>query len=183
LLYKAHDIDSTQGPTFGDVTGHEEVNAVLHENSVFHRMLKLVAWDAFAAALERHAVLKPPSFSDKGHLIAMLYAQFARVDGLREIEHALSSCAARLYHLGATVPRRSGVADANRDRATAVFSDLLGATIQRVHRGLRRPMDDAVYLVDSTLMLNARSADWARFCEQSCGVNSSVIEFWPRSAG
>ncbi len=56
LLYKAHGIDSTRGPTFGDVTGHEEVNAVPHENSVFHTMMKLVAWDAFDDAIERHGV-------------------------------------------------------------------------------------------------------------------------------
>jgi hypothetical protein len=177
LLYKAHDIDSTQVPTFGDVTGHEEVNAVSHDNSVFHAMLKLVSWDAFDAAVERHARrVVARSFSDKSHLVAMLYAQFAGACSLREIEAGLHSHATRLYHVGACPPRRSSLADANRDRPAAVFAELLAATIQRAHRGLRRAMDGAVYLIDSTsLTLTARSADWARFSDQVCAVKTHVI--------
>jgi IS4 transposase len=177
LLYKAHDIDSTQVPTFGDVTGHEEVNAVPHDNSVFHSMLRLLPWDAFDAAVERHATrVVARSFSDKSHLVAMLYAQFAGASSLREIEAGLHSHATRLYHVGACPPRRSSLADANRDRPAAVFAELLAATIQRAHRGLRRAMDGAVYLIDSTsLTLTARSADWARFSDQVCAVKTHVI--------
>jgi IS4 transposase len=150
---------------------------VPHDNSVFHSMLKLLPWDAFYAALDRHARrVRARSFSDKSHLVAMLYAQFAGASSLREIAAGLHSHASRLYHLGACPPRRSSLADANRDRSVSVYSDLLAATIQRAHRGLRRAMDGAVYLIDSTsLILNARSADWARFSEQVCGVKTHVI--------
>ena len=177
MLYKSHDIDSTQVPTFADVTGHEEVNVVPHDNSVFHSMLQLVPWDAFQTAVEHHATrVRPRSFSDKSHLTAMLYAQFSGASSLREIEAGLQSHAARLYHVGARPPRRSSLADANRDRPVAVFSDLLSATIQHAHRGLRRAMDGAVYLIDSTsLTLSARSADWARFSDQLCAVKTHVI--------
>jgi hypothetical protein len=176
LLYKAHDIDSTRCPTFRDVTGHEEVNAVPHDNIVFHSMLKLVPWDAFDAAVEQHATrVHPRGFSDKSHLVAMLYAQFAGASSLREIEAGLQSHATRLYHLGARPPRRSSLADANRDRPVAVFSDLLAATIRCAHRGLRRAMDGAVYLIDSTsLTLTARS-EWARFSDEVCAVKTHVI--------
>ncbi len=148
-----------------------------HDNSVFHSMLKLVPWDAFDGAVERHATrVRARGFSDKSHLVAMLYAQFAGASSLREIEAGLHSHATRLYHVGAGAPRRSSLADANRDRPVAVFSDLLAATIQHAHRGLRRAMDGAVYLIDSTsLTLNARSADWARFSDQVCAVKTHVI--------
>lgn len=148
-----------------------------HDNSVFHSMLKLVPWDAFEEALERHPTrVRARGFSDKSHLVAMLYAQFAGASSLREIEAGLRSHATRLYHVGVCAPRRSSLADANRDRPVAVFSDLLAATIQRAHRGLRRAMDGAVYLIDSTsLTLNARSADWARFSDQLCAVKTHVI--------
>jgi IS4 transposase len=57
----------------------------------------------------------------------------------------------------------------------AVFSDLLAATIRCAHRGLRRAMDGAVYLIDSTsLTLTARS-DWARFSDEVCAVKTHVI--------
>jgi Domain of unknown function (DUF4372) len=141
LLYESHGIDSTQVPTFGDATGHEEINAVPHDNSVFHSMLNLVPWDAFEAAIEQRATrVRPRGFSDKSHLTAMLYAQFSGASSLREIEAGLQSHAARLYHVGARPPRRSRLADANRDRPVAVYSDLLAATIQHAHRGLRRAM-------------------------------------------
>jgi hypothetical protein len=108
LLFKTHDVDSTRGPTFGDVTGHEEVNALPHDNSVFHSMLKLVSWDAFNAAVEQHATrVHARGFSDKSHLVAMLYTRFAGASSLREIEAGLHSHASRLYHLGARPPRRS----------------------------------------------------------------------------
>jgi Transposase DDE domain len=95
---------------------------------------------------------------------------------LREIEAGLHSHASRLYHLGARPLRRSSLADANHDRPVAVFSDLLAATIRRAHRGLRRAMDGAVYLIDSTsVTLTARSADWARSSDQVCGVKTHVI--------
>jgi IS4 transposase len=150
---------------------------VPHDNSIFHSMLKLVPWDAFDAAVEQHATrVHARSFSDKSHLVAMLYTQFAGASSLREIEAGLHSHASRLYHLGARPPRRSSLADANRNRPVAVFSDLLAATIRRAHRGLRRAMDGAVYLIDSTsLTLTARSADWARFSDQVCGVKTHVI--------
>jgi hypothetical protein len=77
---------------FGDATGHEEVNAVPHDNSVFHSMLKLVPWDAFEAAIEQRATrVRPRGFSDKSHLTAMLYAQFSAASSLREIEVGLRS--------------------------------------------------------------------------------------------
>ena len=57
----------------------------------------------------------------------MLYAQFSGASSLREIEAGLQSHATRLYHVGGRPPRRSSLADANRDRPVAVYSDLLAA--------------------------------------------------------
>jgi len=177
LLYKAHGIDSTRGPTFGDVTGHEEVNAVPHENSVFHTMMKLVAWDAFDDAIERHGVAAQARvFTWKNHLTALLYGQFAGASSLRDISDGMHSHANRLYHVGSRPAHRSTLADANRDRSVAPFCDLLTALIQRAHRSLRRGMEGATYLIDSTsLALNKRSEGWARFSADAAGVKTHVI--------
>jgi len=86
------------------------------------------------------------------------------------------SHATRLYHLGARPAHRSSLADANRNRPVAPFCELLAVMIQRAHRGLRRVMDGATYLIDSTsLALNQRSADWARFSADAVGVKTHVI--------
>ncbi len=147
-----------------------------HNNSVFHAMTQLIDWDAFDAAVDRHGTVQPRGFTYKSHLLTLLYAQFAGAQSLREIVAGLNSHAARLYHLGARPACRSSLADANRDRPAAVYADLLGAMIRRAHRGLRRTLDGATYLIDSTsLMLSARSAGWAHFSAQTCGVKTHVI--------
>lgn len=148
-----------------------------HQNSVFHAMLKLLPWGEFDQAVERHgATTDVRGFSFKSQLAAMLYAQLSGAASLREIETGLRSHADRLYHLGVSLPHRSTLADANRQRPVGVFTALLGGMIQSAHRRLRRTMDGVSYLIDSTgLALNERSADWARFSASACGAKLHII--------
>ena len=112
----------------------------------------------------------------KSQLVALLYGQLAGATSLREIVAGLQSHAVRLYHIGAKRPRRATLADANAARPSAVFGELLALMIARAHRGLRRSLAETTYLIDATgLRLNARSLDWARFCEGVCGVKLHVI--------
>jgi Domain of unknown function (DUF4372) len=125
---------------------------VPHDNSVFHSILKLVPWDVFDEAVEQHGgTVRPRGFSYKSHLTAMLYAQFAGASSLREIEAGLQSHATRLYHVGARPPRRSSLADANRDRPVAVFSDLLLRMAQKLQTAISSPLAFA-RLVKANLM-------------------------------
>ena len=148
-----------------------------HDNSVLHAMLKLLPWGDFEQAVERHGgAARVRGFSFKSQLVAMLYGQLSGASSLREIETGLRSHANRLYHLGASVPHRSSLADANRQRPAAVFSDLLSVMLQRVHRRLRRTMDGVTYLIDSSgLGLDARSASWARFSATACNAKLHVV--------
>ena len=148
-----------------------------HQHSVFGDVLKLVAWDALDAAVARHGAAEcARSFSFKSQLTAMLYAQLSGADSLRHIGCGMQSHANRLYHLGVTLPRRSTLADANRDRPPEVFADLLGVMMARAGRGLRRSMDGVTYLIDSTsLPLNQLSAGWARFSANACGAKLHVV--------
>jgi transposase len=89
---------------------------------------------------------------------------------------ALSSHEARLYHLGAAPVRRSTFSDANANRPFAVFTGLLELMMKQAHRGLRRKMAEAVYLIDATgVRLNRYSADWAQFSAGVCGAKMHVI--------
>jgi IS4 transposase len=106
----------------------------------------------------------------------MLYGQLVGAASLREIVGGLESHRARLYHLGAKLPKRSTLSDANRDRPSKFFTDLLALTIGRAHRGLRRSLAQTTYLIDATgLRLDGRSLDWARFSEGVCGAKLRVI--------
>lgn len=147
------------------------------QSSVFQSILKLVPWDEFDRAIRSHgAEGAARGFTHRSHLVAMLYAQFAGAASLRDIEAGLESHANRLYHLHATAPKRATLAEANRHRPAAIFSDLLAATIQRSHRTLRRSLEGVTYLIDSTgLVLNALSRHWAQFSAKVCGAKLHVV--------
>jgi hypothetical protein len=148
-----------------------------HDNSVLHQVLQQLPWGWFERLVEEHEADKHVRrLSTKSQLVAMLYGQLSGASSLREIEAGLESHKARLYHLGATQPRRSTLADANALRPAEVFCELLAQVMAQAHRGLRRALADTTYLIDSTpLRLNERSANWARFSSDVCGAKVHVI--------
>ena len=148
-----------------------------HYNSVLHQLLQHVPWAGFERLVEEHGADKHVrQLSTKSQLVAMLYAQLSGALSLREIVSGLESHKARLYHLGAIQPRRSTLADANALRAAEVFGGLFALLLAQAHRGLRRKLWETTYLIDSTsLKLDARSADWARFSYKVCGAKLHVI--------
>lgn len=148
-----------------------------HHTTVFRDLLKLVPWHQFEALVEDHdADVRVRRLPTKVQFIALLYGQLSGASGLREIVTGLCSHAARLYHLGARPVRRSTFSDANANRPSAVFTDLLALMMKQAHRGLRRKVAEAVYLIDSTsLRLNSASAGWAQFSTGVCGAKVHVI--------
>jgi hypothetical protein len=148
-----------------------------HQNSVFHSVLKQVAWRDFDRLVDVHSSdARVRRLTTKGQFVALLYGQLSGAASLREIVTGLTSHATRLYHLGMGEVRRSTLADANAIRPSALFADLLAMMIKRAHRGLRRKMAEATYLIDSTgLPLSGLSEDWARFSAGVCGAKLHVI--------
>src|SRR3981189_1876274 len=160
--------------TFWDT---EKDQAMLHQNSVFHGLLKHVPWHRFDSLVEDHgADAGVRRLSPKSQLVALLYGQLSGAASLREIVTGLSSHAVRLYHVGADPVRRSTFSDANAQRPAAVFTDLLAMMMKQAHRGLRRKLPETTYLIDATsVRLNERSAGWARFSAGVCGAKVHVI--------
>src|SRR5713101_1585484 len=154
-----------------------EINAMRHQNSVFHGLLKHVPWDRFDRLVEGHgADARVRRLSTKSQFVALLYGQLSGAASLREIVTGLSSHAVRLYHVGADPVRRSTFSDANAQRPVAVFSELLAMMMKQAHRGLRRKLAETTYLIDATsARLNERSAGWARFSAGVCGAKVHVI--------
>src|ERR1700712_4358523 len=154
-----------------------EISAMPHHNTVFGDILKFIPWQRFEALVEEYdADARVRRLSTKGQFLALLYGQLSGASGLREIVTGFSSHAARLYHLGADPIRRSTFSDANTQRPAEVFADLLEIMMKQAHRGLRRALAGTTYLIDATsVKLNARSADWARFSAGVCGAKVHVI--------
>src|ERR1700704_3868790 len=160
--------------TFWDT---EKDQAMLHQNSVFHGLLKHVPWHRFDSLVEDHgADARVRRLSTKSQFVALLYGQLSGAASLREIVTGLSSHAVRLYHVGADPVRRSTFSDANAQRPVAVFGELLSMMMKQAHRGLRRKLAETTYLIDATsARLNERSAGWARFSAGVCGAKVHVI--------
>ena len=148
-----------------------------HQNSVFHAILKLIPWTEFDRLVEKHGSDElVRKFKTRHQFVALLYGQLAGASSLREIEATMESHRARLYHLGGQVPRRTTFADANRDRSPLVFSGLFQHMLGMATRPLRRQMDEAVLLIDSTsLHLAGIGTKWARFSADMCGAKVHVI--------
>ena len=148
-----------------------------HHNTVFHDLLKLIPWKVFDQLVDRHGSDElVRKFKTRHQLIALLFGQLAGAASLREIETAMASHQARLYHVGATVAHRSTFADANRIRSPLVFSELFEHMLGMAGRGMRRKLGDAVHLIDSTgLHLAGIGAQWARFSANVCGAKAHVI--------
>jgi hypothetical protein len=157
--------------------GHEKGRAMKHRNSVLHGMLSHLPWKEFDNLVAVHGADKwVRTLSTKCQLVALLIGQLSGFCGLRETVSGVNSQAARLYHLGAREIARSTFADANAQRPSAVFEALFAALVAQAGRGLRRKLDGARYLIDSTsLRLNQHSAGWARYSATVCGAKVHVI--------
>jgi hypothetical protein len=177
LLERLHGIDSTRFRGFSDSSGHERSNAVRHQNSVFHALLKLIDWSVFERLVLEHGSDElARNFTSRHHLIALLFCQFEGAQSLRAVEATMGSHRARLYHVGAKVPPRSTLADANKSRSCKPFSGLFEHMLAKANRAVRRKLDDEVRLIDSTsLHLAGAGANWARFSANFSGVKVHVV--------
>lgn len=148
-----------------------------YQNIVFHELLKPIPWSVVDRAVEEtKAEADPRCLKTRGHLIAMLYAQFSGARGLREIETGLKSHAGKLPQLGGCTPSRSALSEANGQRPYTIFADLLSALMLSLQAGYRRKISDGVRLIDSTsVRLSRLSGQWATFSEGVCGAKAHII--------
>ena len=148
-----------------------------HHTTLMHEILKPMPWGAFNRLVDKHKADKHVrKLSTKNQLIALVHAQLSGATSLREIETTMSSHHARLYHLGLTAPKRSTLADANRERPAEVFVALFQLLLAKAHPELQRNTQEAVRLIDATsIPLNSYSLDWAAYEHHGPGVKMHVV--------
>lgn len=96
------------------------------------------------------------------HLRTMLFAQFAGLTSLREIEQGLAAHPGGLYHLDLRLPRRSTLSDAQAHRPAAVFRDICQTLIGQVSRAVRQQGRELIQLIDaSPILLRDPRFGWA----------------------
>ena len=131
--------------------------------AVSHDLLKQVPWADFDRLVQRHrADARVRRLPTKSQFIAMLYGQLAGAASLRDSVEGMASQPARLYHLGAKLPKRSTLSDANALRPSAPFAELLALMIARSHRGLRRSLAETTCYYDY--------AWWKKLDEAGCRI-------------
>ena len=84
------------------------------------------------------------------HLKALLFAQLAGLNSLREIEQGLSAHPGGLYHLDLRVPPRSTLSDAQANRPAAVFRDVAQWLMAQASRAIRHEAGALIQLIDAT---------------------------------
>jgi hypothetical protein len=146
-----------------------------HENSLMHEVLKFVPRPMFDRLVDEHGADRGVrALTTKSQFIALLHGLFSGASSLREI--VSTSQEARLYHLGATAPKRSTLADANAQRPAGLFAAHFEAMVGMAHRGLRKVTKEAIRLIDSSsISLNALSRGWAHYQRNCNGVKLHVV--------
>ncbi len=89
---------------------------MLHQNSVFHSLLKYVPWHRFERSVEKHGADRlSRKLNTKRHFIALLYGQLSGATSLREIVTGMASHGPR-----GGGPAGPGAPDASTARPSSV---------------------------------------------------------------
>ena len=116
------------------------------------------------------------------HLKALLFAQWAGLDSLREVVAGLGAQRRWFYHLNLREPRRSTLSDASRERPWQVFRDLAAALVPVAAGTLRRDGEALIRLLDaSPLPLKGRGFEWAEANARTRGLKLHFL-YDPREA-
>ena len=139
--------------------------------SLFSQVLNQVNRRDFERAVHRHGAAKhAKGFASWDQFVAMLYAQLAGANSLREICGGLASAMGKVRHLGmAKAPSRSTLSYANTHRSWRVFEDVFHSllsdaqAIASKHKRRFRFKNPLRSLDATVIELCAEVFDWARF--------------------
>jgi transposase len=123
---------------------------------IFNQVLNYISRELVqSAAREVNADYRYKSFKTYEHLVTMLYSIFNHCDSLREVTTGLLAWDQRIKHLGMDAhPRRSTLADANKNRSHEVFEKIYLKLLDKYKSFLpdsrRRSCKNNLYIFDST---------------------------------
>lgn len=123
---------------------------------IFNQLLNIIPRAIVNSAVREHGSDRYyKSFKTYDHLVAMLYSIFHHCTSLREVTTGLLAWDHRIQHLGITShPRRSTLADANKNRSEEVFAQIYYKLLARYRDILpdsrKHSRRDNLYIFDST---------------------------------
>lgn len=152
-----------------------------HLPTAFHRLLEPLDRRVVNRIVEAHAGNHgvgdgANAWTCQRHLKSLLFAQFAGLTSLREIEHALAARPAALYHLGLRPPCRSTLSDASAARPAAVFRDICQHLMAAMAREPRAEGKALIRILDaSPIALKDKRFDWAKADARVRGLKLHMV--------
>ncbi len=149
--------------------------------TAFHRLLEPLDRRVVKRIVDEHngnrgVGEKDGAWTCQRHLKALLFAQFAGLRSLREIEQALAARPAALYHLGLRPPKRATLSDASANRPVAVFRDVCQSLMGTLTRTVRQEGQALVQLLDaSPISLRDGRFTWAEADARCRGLKLHVL--------
>jgi putative transposase len=145
-------------------------------DSIFAKLLKPIDRRAFQKIVDRHrGDAYDKTFRSWDHLVALVYAQLAGIDGLRALEAGFNANPHHHCHLGTGKLARATLSDANARRPAAIFTEsfvLLAATADRQTRQEGAAM---VELIDSSPVPLGKVCEWAPWNGRIRGMKLHVV--------
>lgn len=122
-----------------------------YQTSIFGQLLKPLSRRSVGDIAARHnAGAYDKKFRCWDHLLAMIYAQLAHAQSLRDLETAWNANSHQHYHLGTDRLARATLADANQRRPVEVFAEVFSKLSNEAGRTLRRECTEMVRIIDSS---------------------------------
>jgi putative transposase len=145
-------------------------------DSIFASLLKPIDRRLFQKIVDQHdGDAYDKSFKSWDHLVALIYAQLAGIDGLRALEAGFNANPQHHYHLGTGELSRSTLSDANARRPSGIFAQVFAMLSADADRQTRRQGAEMVRLIDASPIPLDKVCKWAKWNGRIRGMKLHVV--------
>jgi len=145
-------------------------------DSIFASLLKPIDRRQFAKIVDRYdGDAYDKSFKSWDHLLALVYAQLAGIDGLRALESGFNANPQHHYHLGTGKLARATLSDANARRPVEVFAQTFAMLAATADRRTRQEGTAMVRLIDASPIPLGKMCKWAAWNGRIRGMKMHVV--------
>jgi len=145
-------------------------------NSIFASLLKPINRKQFQKIVDEHdGDSYDKTFKSWDHLVALVYAQLAGINGLRALEATFNANSQHHYHLGTDKLVRSTLSDANARRPVGIFAQVFAMLAETADRQTRREGTEMVRLIDASPIPLDKVCKWAKWNGRIRGMKLHVV--------
>jgi IS4 transposase len=145
-------------------------------DSIFASLLKPINRKQLQKIVDQHdGDFYDKKFKSWDHLVALIYAQFAGIEGLRALEDGFNANTQHHYHLGTGKLARSTLSDANTRRPPAIFEQVFASLAGTADRQTRQEGAVMVRLIDSSPIPLSKLCNWTTWNGRIRGMKLHVV--------